>query len=74
MIAGSPWDEIKRVEQEGTANVDRIDTVLVELNGQLRALDARFTEYFEEREKESPGAESKSVQRRKAVQKKTASS
>ena len=42
MIAGSPWDEIKRVEQEGTANVDRIDAVLVELNTQLRALDARL--------------------------------
>ena len=65
MIAGSPWDEIKRVEQECTANVDRIDAVLVELNAQLRALDQRFTAYFEEREKES-----KSVSRRKAVQKK----
>ena len=42
MIAGSPWDEIKRVEQEGTANIDRIDAVLVELNAQLRALDARL--------------------------------
>ena len=42
MIAGSPWDEIKRVEQECTANVDRIDAVLVELNAQLRAIDARI--------------------------------
>ena len=62
MIAGSPWDEIKRVEQEGTANVDRIDAVLVELNAQLRALDARLAKM------EAPLP--KETTKRKTVQKK----
>lgn len=67
-IHGSPWDKIKQVEQNTTSEVARLDSLLVELNAQLRALDQRFTAYFEEREKES-----KSVSRRKAVQKKAAS-
>lgn len=64
--SGSIWDELERVRISLEANIDRLDGVLLELNAHFRALDARLTEH------EKHPVESKSVQRRKAVQKKAA--
>ena len=44
---GSPWDKISAVEQEATANIDRIDAVCTGLLAQLRALDARLVKLEE---------------------------
>ena len=59
-IHGSPWDKIKQVEQELQAHIDRLDGVVSAFNTQLLAFDQRL----ESQE------ESKSVAKRKTVQKK----
>lgn len=41
-IHGSPWGKIKQVEESTSAEVARLDSLLVELNNQLRALDTRI--------------------------------
>jgi len=59
-IHGSPWDKIKQVEQELQAHIDRLDGVVSAFNTQLLAFDQRLVSQ----------EESKSVAKRKTVQKK----
>lgn len=59
-IHGSPWDKIEQVEQELQAHIDRLDGVVSAFNTQLLAFDQRLVSQ----------EESKSVAKRKTVQKK----